>query len=424
MPAAAAVPGLSALLAWPIEHLTEAADSWEALGARCYGVANQVWRDAVSADWQGHAAEALRSVTHADMLTASAVADELHEAAKVARSGASDLYAARSRIRYAVEDARTAGFDVGEDLSVTDCSSGGSSVQRAARQAQAQTFAGDIRQRAAQLVGLDQQVAGKITAAVAGIRNAFPQSPAVGTPPPTPAAPDYTPRIQEVDQHTFKQDPSLPQPGPPGNPFAGWTDEQMAQVATEIAHGHAWREHRGDFPGGWTERDLGRWIYDTMKDPSSRIATSIDSGGMALLRDGTIVYIDPRNSDYGTAFKPEPGPGSKWRTPLEYFEQQTRALEPLPPPTSGRLPPLAPGEMAPPASPAVAAQRSAPAQPPVEAPSVPKPAPLPEGGEGPMLPGGPVTPLGPHVIHPPHSIPHHWPILGEDDPGENPRDFE
>lgn len=38
--------------------------------------------------------------------------------------------------------------------------------------------------------------------------------------------------------------------------------------------------------------------------------------------------------------------------------------------------------------------------------------------------GGPVTPLGPHVIHPPHSIPHHWPILGENDPDENPRDFE
>ena len=39
-------------------------------------------------------------------------------------------------------------------------------------------------------------------------------------------------------------------------------------------------------------------------------------------------------------------------------------------------------------------------------------------------PGGPATPLGPHVIHPPHSIPHHLPILGEDDPLEDARDFE
>jgi hypothetical protein len=83
------------------------------------------------------------------MLTTSAVADQLQAAAKVARSGASDLYAARSRMQYTVDDARTAGFNVSEDLSVTDRSSGGSPVQRVARQALAETFAGDIRQRAA-----------------------------------------------------------------------------------------------------------------------------------------------------------------------------------------------------------------------------------------------------------------------------------
>jgi hypothetical protein len=71
---------------------------------------------------------------------------------KVARGGASDLYAARSRVRYAVQDARTAGFDVSQDLSVTDRLTGGSPTQRAARQAQAQTYAGDIRRRATQLI--------------------------------------------------------------------------------------------------------------------------------------------------------------------------------------------------------------------------------------------------------------------------------
>ncbi|GAB7145263.1 hypothetical protein LRC484719_38640 [Mycobacterium riyadhense] len=168
-------------------------------------MANQVWRDSLSVDWQGEAADALRSATHADMLTASAVADQLHEAAKVARSGASDLYAARSRVRYAVEDARAAGFDVGEDLSVTDRSSGGSVAQRAARAAQAQAFAGDIRQRAAQLVGLDQQVAGKVTVAVAGIRTTFPPS-------PTPDTPPNDGRVRAVDHH-WKQDPPPPGSG-------------------------------------------------------------------------------------------------------------------------------------------------------------------------------------------------------------------
>ena len=141
------------------------------------GVSHGVWSDALTVDWSGEAAEALRTDTHADMMTTSAVVDQLQSAASVARSGASDLDAARSQIRYAVEDARSAGFEVGEDLSVTDRMSGGSAAQRVARQAAAQAFAGNIGGRAAQLVSVDAQVAGRITAAVAGVGNTFPQTP-------------------------------------------------------------------------------------------------------------------------------------------------------------------------------------------------------------------------------------------------------
>jgi hypothetical protein len=401
MTAVAAFPTLSQLLAWPTEHLTEAADHWEAVGGRSYGVANQVWRDALSIDWHGGGADALRTATHADMLTTTAVADQLQAAAKVARSGASDLYAARSRLRYAVEDANLAGFDVREDMSVTDRSTGSSPAQRAARQAQAQTFAADIRQRAAQLMGLDQQVAAKVTAAMAGIRDTFPPDPTPGT--------SRDPKIQAVDNHTFKQDP--PPPGPPGNPFARWTDEQKAQVAAEIAQGHAWEQHKGDFPG-MTQQDLARWIYDTMNDPNTQVGTSLKSGGVALLRDGKVVFVDPHNPDYGTAYRPKPTPTSKWRTPLEYFEQQTRALEPLPPPTPGRLRPLSHGEMAPPAPApqAPSGPRAAP-PPPVEA----QPAP-PAQGKGPAFGGGPATPFGPRLEPPPHTGHNHPPVLGDMDP--------
>jgi hypothetical protein len=216
MSAVTGIPSLSQLVAWPIEHLTEAADHWEAVGGRSYALANRVWRDALSIDWHGEAADALRTATRADMLTTSAVADQLQAAAKVARSGASDLYAARSRVRYAVKDANTAGFDVHEDMSVTDRSTGGSPGLRATRQAQAQTLAADIRQRAAQLVGVDQQVAGKVTAAMAGIRDSFPQNPAGG---PSPKKP----KIQAVDNHSFKQDPP-PAPYPINDVIAEATD--------------------------------------------------------------------------------------------------------------------------------------------------------------------------------------------------------
>jgi hypothetical protein len=177
MSGVAGIPDLSGLVAWPTEHLTAAADHWESVAGRSYAVANQVWCDAVSVDWHGEGAEALRTASHADMLTTSAAADQLQAAAKVAHSGAAGLYAARSRLRYAIEDANADGFDVREDMSVTDRSGGGSAAQRAARQAQAQAFAADIRQRAAQLVALDQQVAAKVTAAVAGVRDTFAHDP-------------------------------------------------------------------------------------------------------------------------------------------------------------------------------------------------------------------------------------------------------
>jgi hypothetical protein len=230
MAAVAGAPGLSALLAWPTDHLTEAADQWETVGERSYGVSHGVWRDALTVDWSGEAAEALRTDTHADMMTTSAVVDQLQSAASVSRSGASDLAAARSQMRYAVEDARSAGFEVGEDLSVTDRMSGGSAAQRIARQAAAQAFAGKIGGRAAQLVSLDAQVAGRITAAMAGVGNTFPQT------PPTNG------QVRAVDNRTFKQDPPSPLPVDPKDMTADEARVAWAEVNAEIK---AWNARCG-----------------------------------------------------------------------------------------------------------------------------------------------------------------------------------
>lgn len=230
MAAVAGAPGLSTLLAWPTEHLTEAADHWETVGARSYGLAHGAWSDAMTVDWSGQAAEALRTDTHADMLTTSGVVDQLQEAATVARSGASELEAARSQVRYAVEDARSAGFEVGEDLSVTDRMSGGSAAQRAARQSAAQTFASDIGGRAAQLVSVDAQVAGRVTAAVAGVGSTFPQTPSTNG------------QVHAVDNHTFKQDPPSPLPIDPKDMTAAEAQAAWDKVNAEIK---AWNARCG-----------------------------------------------------------------------------------------------------------------------------------------------------------------------------------
>ena len=230
MAAVSGAPGLSALLAWPTAHLTEAADHWETVGERSYGVSHGMWRDALTVDWSGEAAEALRTDTHADMMTTSAVVDQLQSAASVARSGASDLDAARSQMRYAVEDARSAGFEVGEDLSVIDRMTGGSAAQQVARQAAAQAFAGNIGERAAQLVSVDAQVAGRVTAAVAGVRATFPPT------PPTNG------QVRAVDNHTFKRDPPSPLPVDPRDMTAQEAQAAWAEVNAEIK---AWNARCG-----------------------------------------------------------------------------------------------------------------------------------------------------------------------------------
>ena len=136
---------------------------------------------------------------------------------------------------------------------------------------------------------------------------------------------------------------ALPLDPPPVDPFPGWTDEQLRQVAVEIANGHAGLH----FPGV-SEPDLARRIYNVLKDPRSIGASDDGSGLLALGKDGTVIFVKPGDPDFGTAFVPQPTPNTDWKTPEEYFDKNARPLVPLPPPTPGRLPPVAPGEMAPP----------------------------------------------------------------------------
>lgn len=271
-PSVAAFPGLSQLLAWPTGHLTEAADHWEAVGGRSYVVAHQVWRDALSIDWRGAAADAVRATSHADMLTTSVVADQLHAAAGVARGGASDLYAARSRARYAVEDARAAGFTVGEDLSITERVGG---VRRASRDAEARAFAGDIRRRAEQLVELDRRVAQKVTAAVGGIRNTFPGSP----------GPPLGNRVHAVDRHIVKQ-------GPPSAPYP--VNEVVAEATdldgNRVVLRRGYYDERTQQGFGW---DKAYWRHHVI---NPNVFTDLISHSRPKnSRDGTLVYEIPIN---------------------------------------------------------------------------------------------------------------------------------
>jgi hypothetical protein len=61
MPAIGAFPSLSELLAWPTEHLTEAADYWTVTANRWSEVFTQIWQDSLTVDWESKAAAALQT---------------------------------------------------------------------------------------------------------------------------------------------------------------------------------------------------------------------------------------------------------------------------------------------------------------------------------------------------------------------------
>lgn len=373
-------PSLSELLAWPIEHLTEAADHWQSVGGLCYRVASRVWQDSLLVDWQGKAADKLRTGTHADMMTTSAVADQLHEAAKVARGGASDLYAARSRVRYAVEDARAAGFEVGQDLSVTDRSGSGSLADRAVRQAQAQTLAGDIRQRGAQLVSLDQQVAGNITTAVAGIRDTFPQSQIPIAPPK-----DTHNRVQAVD-HTWKQDPLPPLPGPGTEP--AWKNLPSPRTAQDVQDAlqqlrRGLNKPNREFDTPEEIQDFYDWLTRNTLGDSPPVGFP-----RKVLEDGTEISLRPDSQSGGPTIDikfPGAKGGPKVHLPMAPFVNDPPQLPPIGAHPPAPLPPL-PTSHAPPVV--------------LPPPQVIDPWVLPPWLQNPSPPGFVVTPGQPPLIAP------------------------
>ncbi|WP_240274442.1 hypothetical protein [Mycobacterium ulcerans] len=201
---------LSQVRAWSTEHLIDAAGYWTKTADQWENAFFQMRNQSYALGWSGAGGDALRERTSADLPIVGAKADMLRQAAGIARNGASDISAAQRRVLYAVEDAHNAGFTVGEDLSVTDTHRSGTPAEQAARQAQAQAFAGDIRLHARQLDGADAKVAGQLTAATADLSSVgFAQNPIPATQAPT----THRNGVQLVD---FKQNGGEPPP------FAPW----------------------------------------------------------------------------------------------------------------------------------------------------------------------------------------------------------
>jgi Calpain family cysteine protease len=166
---ATALPNLSELLSWSTEHLTEGADYWERTADRWDSAFIEVEQQIRASGWEGSGFDAATGRTSVDKVKVGNAAESLRAGAGIARQGASEISAARNRLRYSVDDAHDAGFDVYGDYTVTSRRISRTAAERAARQAQAESFSADIRYRAAQLVACDQQIGTRITTAVGHI---------------------------------------------------------------------------------------------------------------------------------------------------------------------------------------------------------------------------------------------------------------
>jgi hypothetical protein len=165
------IPTVSQARSYDTAHFIDAAAHWEDLADRWAFTYGQVHAEAQGLPWEGLGAEALHERIGRDHRMAKAGAESLRSAARIARQEAPNLGAMHRRLLYALEDAHRAGFSVGEDWSVTDTRASRNTPERAARRAQAQKFAADLRSKAGALLARDTEVSGNITDASSGVNN-------------------------------------------------------------------------------------------------------------------------------------------------------------------------------------------------------------------------------------------------------------
>lgn len=305
--ATTALPTLSEVRAFTGDYLIDAASHWSDTPGRWTDAFDGLARDVVSpagAEWRGEAAEAAARRVGADRRRVDSAADELATAASTARRAADNLRAAKAKLLSTVRAAEAAGFEVGDDFSLTTIEITTSARELAAREAQMRGFGIAIRADVLALVKADQRAAAQLADAATGLRSlTFDDD--QGT--------SDRAVIQAVDFHGVPL-PEKPPYLPPVPPPEGWSEDPLMRAAQKIAYGHAWDEHRAEFPGIANKAQFAEFIHQKMQ----RAIT--DPGGLrlGLANDGAPVIYDPEDNvliirdirpdttQAGTAFKPEP----------------------------------------------------------------------------------------------------------------------
>lgn len=348
-------PTLSQIQSWSTDHLETAAAHWTETAESWEHAFTAVHREAPNPGgtmWEGVAADAAVLRTGTDRVVVAGAADSLHAAAKAARYGADEIAGARELALQSINEARANGFTVGEDLSVTSRQAGPPALQ-VARQAQAQAFASAIRVSAENLVAVDSEVAGKVTAAVSGVSSAQ-----FGDTPVTPPREPKKPTIQAVDNRTVKDAPPQPvPPDPPPGPLppvnnAGDVRNVLDPLQNGGKRGPNGVGTRPDVTEVWDSGATKRmWDYLTRNATDTAPRSGYD-GVTRVLPDGTEIGLRQSGKGWGDTIDvwyPD-GTSTKVHAPYSpYFPPVISsppqlppladpAPTPLPPPQVGRAP--------------------------------------------------------------------------------------
>ncbi|NTY63883.1 hypothetical protein [Mycolicibacterium sphagni] len=170
------LPTLSRIFAWDTEHLSRAATDWSATAVHWEESFDGVHRGMLAPGgtaWRGAAADAAQERAFGDLMKVRGLADTLSGAATIARRGADQLDYLKRQAVEAIEEAREAGFTVGEDLSVTD-----TTKRSGVRVAAMRQIAATITARAAALSAADKDIAARISSATLELNSrGFSESP-------------------------------------------------------------------------------------------------------------------------------------------------------------------------------------------------------------------------------------------------------
>ncbi|BBY17722.1 toxin glutamine deamidase domain-containing protein [Mycolicibacterium litorale] len=163
---AADLPSRSQIEQWSTKHLADGAAQWRAAAASSDDAFDQHRQNIVSPGgtlWEGDAKDAALARVASDIAVVGSQSGVLREAAGRAENGVTDIDAAKREALAAIEAAESDGFEVAEDLSITDTRAYDSDTA-AARQIAAAEHAEDIRWAAERLTQADAHVGAHLEA--------------------------------------------------------------------------------------------------------------------------------------------------------------------------------------------------------------------------------------------------------------------